>query len=210
MVFLKWQVSQLFEIDLFMQQLLFHFQKQNQKQQLQQQQQQQQHQLTPSTTSPALQSGQPTNTMFSHYGTSPNQPQSGSSIPTWGNTPSMVTDPWQNNYNHPTMAAATSAFVATPQFSSGFGQPYGYAAHRPLNVRQSTGFEILSSPSMSGPSGPGAPSAAFVGLNVSMSPRGAATVQGNFLPGYPHRPTEESSLSSDIVTSEGHSGHHNR
>jgi hypothetical protein len=113
------------------------------------------------------------------------------------------------------MTGPTSAFgavsVAAPQFGSGFGQPYGYA-HRPnpLNGRQSGGFDILPSPTMSGPPAPGGPGAAFVGLNVSMSPRGAATVQGNFQPGYPHRPTEESLHSSSIATSEGHSGHHNR
>jgi hypothetical protein len=146
--------------------------------------------------------------MFSQYATTPSQPQSASSASTWGNSPAMVADPWQNHY-HQAMGGTASAFVATPQFGSGFGQTYGYT-HRPspLNGRQSGGFDILPSPTMSGPTAPVAPGAAFVGLNVSMSPRGAATVQGNFLPGYPHRPTEESLLSSS--TSEGHSGHHNR
>jgi len=131
---------------------------------------------------------------------------------TWGNNP-MVADPWQNHY-HQSMAGPTSAFgavaVAGPQFTSGFGQPYGYA-HRPGSLNGRQGFDILPSPTMSGPPPPAGPGAAFVGLNVAMSPRGAATsVQGNFQPGYPHRPTEESLLSSSNATSEGHSGHHNR
>ena len=150
--------------------------------------------------------------MFSQYGTSSSQSQTAASTgssPAWGNT-SMVADPWQNHY-HQAMAGSSSAFAAAPQFATGFGQPYGYG-HRPspLNGRQSSGFDILTSPTMPGPPPPVAPTAAFVGLNVSMSPRGAATVQGNFQPGYPHRPTEESLLSSSIGTSEGHSGHHNR
>ena len=156
-----------------------------------------------------MQSGQ-TNNMFSQYASTPSQPQSATSASSWGSNPAMVADPWQNHY-HQAMAGSSSAFAAAPQFATGFGQPYGYG-HRPspLNGRQSSGFDILTSPTMPGPPPPVAPTAAFVGLNVSMSPRGAATVQGNFQPGYPHRPTEESLLSSSIGTSEGHSGHHNR
>ena len=193
------------------------FQKQAQKQLQQQQQQQQQQQLSTSSSTPVVQTAQ-VNSMFTQYAASPSQSQAATTASvggaaSWGNNP-MVTDPWQNHY-HQSMAGPTSAFgsvaIAAPQFASGFGQPYGYA-HRPnpLNGRQSSGFELLPSPTMSGPAPPGPPGAAFVGLNVSMSPRGATSVQGNFLPGYPHRPTEASLRNSSNATSEGHSGHHNR
>ncbi len=194
--------------------LFYYFQKQTQKQ-LQQQQQQQQQQISTPSATPVIQAAQ-VNTMFSQYGASASQPQTATTASvggtTWGNNP-MVADPWQNHY-HQSMAGPTSAFgavaVAGPQFTSGFGQPYGYA-HRPGSLNGRQGFDILPSPTMSGPPPPAGPGAAFVGLNVAMSPRGAATsVQGNFQPGYPHRPTEESLLSSSNATSEGHSGHHNR
>jgi hypothetical protein len=161
--------------------------------------------ISTQSASPVVQAAQ-VNTMFSQYGSS--QPQTATTA-SWGGNP-MVSDPWQNHY-HQSMGAPTSAFgaVSAPQFTSGFGQPYGYS-HRPgaLNGRQSSGFDILTSPTMSGAPPPGSPGAAFVGLNVAMSPRGAASVQGNFQPGYPHRPTEGSlRSSSNEATSEGHSGH---